>query len=95
MTAAPGRRWVAVRAVRVDRRFLGRGGDEALQRGVLSGVVGVVVVPDAPDDLAPGAAEDAGGVRVAGASGTGAVIDVCRPGVVAAACVRERAERRA
>ena len=51
------------------------------------GVVGVVVVPEAPDDLAPGAAEDACGVRVAGASGAGAVVDVGRPRVVTAACV--------
>jgi hypothetical protein len=69
------------------------GGDEALQGGVALGVVGVVVVPEAPDDLAPGAAEDACGVGVAGASGAGAVIDVGGPGVVAAACVRERVER--
>ena len=40
------------------------------------GVVGGVVVPQAPDDLAPGAAEDAGGVGVVGAAGSGAVIDV-------------------
>src|SRR5947207_2012775 len=69
------------------------GGDEALKGGVLVGVVGVAVVPEAPDDLAPGAAEDAGGVGVAGAAGSGAGVDVGRPGVVAAACVGEGAER--
>jgi hypothetical protein len=52
-----------------------------------------VVVPETPDDLAPGAAEDACGVGVDGASGVGAVVDVTRPGVVAAACVRELVER--
>jgi hypothetical protein len=52
-----------------------------------------MVVPKAPDDLAPSAAEDGGGVCVAGASSAGAVVDVGRPGVVAAACVRERVER--
>jgi hypothetical protein len=67
--------------------------DEVLPGDVLLGVVGVVVVPEAPDDLAPGAAEDAGGVGVAGASGAGAVVDVRGPGVVAAACVGEGAER--
>ena len=45
----------------------------------------VVVVPQAPDHVAPGAAEDAGGVGVAGAAGSGAVVDVGGPGVVAAA----------
>jgi hypothetical protein len=52
-----------------------------------------VVVPEAPDDLAPGAAEDAGGVGVAGASGAGAVVDVSGPGVVVGACVGEGADR--
>jgi hypothetical protein len=61
------------------------GCDEALEGGVLVGVVGVVVVPEAPDDLAPGATEDACGVGVAGAAGAGSVVDVGGPGVVAAA----------
>jgi hypothetical protein len=39
-----------------------------LWRGVSRGVVGVVVVPEAPDDLTAGAAEDAGGVGVTGAA---------------------------
>ena len=69
----------------VDRRVSGRGGDEALPRGVAVGVVGVVVLPEAPDDLAPRATEDARGVLVTGASRAGAVIDVGRPGVVTAA----------
>ena len=43
--------------------------------------------------LKPGAAEDAGGVGVAGASSAGAVVDVGGPGVVAAACVRQGADR--
>ena len=60
-------------------------GDQSLQRGVFGGVVGVVVVPQSPDDLAPRAAEDAGGVGVAGAAGAGVVVDVGRLGVVAAA----------
>ena len=51
-----------------------------------------MVLPEAPDDLAPGAAEDAGGVGVAGASGSGAVVDVGCAWVVSAACVREFVE---
>jgi hypothetical protein len=46
---------------------------------VLQRVVGVVVAPEAPDDLAPGAAEDARGVGVAGAAGAGALVDVSGP----------------
>ena len=71
----------------------GRRGDESLQGSVLLRVVGVVVVPEAPDDLAPRAAEDACGVGMTGATGASAVIDVCGPRVVAAACVGEGADR--
>src|SRR5947209_9550365 len=67
------------------------GCDGALQGGVLQGVVGVVVLPESRDDLAPGASEDAGGVSVAGASGSGAGVDVGGPGAVAAAGVGEGA----
>jgi hypothetical protein len=37
---------------------------EALEGGVLGGVVGGAVLPAAPDDVDPGAGEDAHGVRV-------------------------------
>src|SRR5690349_812647 len=67
-------------------------GDHASPGGVAVGVVGVVVLPQAPDDLAPRAAEDPGGVSVAGASLARAVIDVGRPRVTAAACVRKLVE---
>ena len=50
-------------------------------------------MPEAPGDLAPGAAEDACGVGVAGAAVAGVFVDVGGRGVVAAACVGERAER--
>jgi hypothetical protein len=50
-------------------------------------------LPEAPDDLAPGAAEDAGGVGMAGASGASAVVDVAGPWVVVAAWLREGVER--
>ena len=52
-----------------------------MPRGVSRGVVGVVVAPQAPDDLAPGAAEDTCGVGVTSASRAGAVVDVSRPRV--------------
>src|SRR4051794_41806138 len=58
--------------------------DEALEGGVAGGVVDVVVVPEAPEDAAPGAAEDADGVLVGGAAGAGAAVDVGGPGVVGA-----------
>ncbi|MGN6167157.1 MAG: hypothetical protein ACTHQQ_03175, partial [Solirubrobacteraceae bacterium] len=50
-------------------------------------------MPEAPDDLAPRAAEDPAGVGVAGGSGSSAVIDVGGLRVAAAAGVRERVER--
>src|SRR3954453_18164258 len=77
------------------RRVLGGGrGGQSLAGGVALGFVDVAVLPEAPDDAAPGAAEDADGVLVAAAARSGAVIDVCRPRVVVAAGVGERADRR-
>src|SRR5215210_94797 len=40
------------------------GRQDALERGVAAGVVDVAVLPEAPDHVAPGAAEDADGVLV-------------------------------
>jgi hypothetical protein len=54
------------------------GVEEALSRGVPGGVVGVVVVPEAPDDLAPRASEDPGGVGVASVGVTAFNGDVAR-----------------
>lgn len=71
----------------------GRGGDQALSGGVALELVGVVVVPDPPDDLAPGATEDPECVLMAGAASACAVVDVSSPGVVASARVREIVER--
>src|SRR3954468_12585458 len=69
------------------RRVLGGGrGGQSLAGGVALGFVDVAaVLPEAPDDAAPGAAEDADGVLVAAAARSGAVIDVCRPRVVVVA----------
>src|SRR5688500_16839305 len=69
------------------------GGGEAPEGGVAFGVVDVVVLPEAPDDAAPGAAEDADRVLVAGAACSGAAVDVGGPWVVVAAGVGERADR--
>ena len=48
--------------------------DEALEGAVAGGVVDVVVVPQAPDHAAPGAAEDADRVLVTGAALDRAVV---------------------
>ncbi len=56
------------------------------------GLVGGVVVPEAPDDAQPGAAEDADRVRVVAAAGDRVGVDLLCPGVVLAAAVGEDAE---
>ena len=55
--------------------------EESLQGLVLCGVVGGSVLPALPDDVEPGAGEDADGVRVVVASAAGSVVDVGGPGV--------------
>ena len=45
------------------------------------GVVGSVVVPAAPDDVGPGAREDADGVGVVAAAGDGLAVEVGGPGL--------------
>lgn len=54
------------------RRRLGR--DDALECAVLLGVVGDFVLPAVPDDVEPGAGEDAGGVGVVVTAGSDAVV---------------------
>ena len=66
--------------------------DEALECLVLVGVVGGVVLPAVPDDVEPGAGEDADGVGVVVAAGDGAVVEVGRPGVGSAAVAGEVAD---
>src|SRR4051794_41678947 len=56
-------------------------GDVACERSVLGGVVGGVVLPAAPQDAGPCAAEDARGVRVVAAAVDRALVDVVGPGV--------------
>src|SRR3981081_955287 len=54
---------------------------ECLEGSVLGGVVGLVGLPAVPDDVEPGAGEDAGGVGVVVSAGAGAVVEVGGPGV--------------
>ena len=68
------------------------GGGEPLEAAVESGVVGGAVLPDAPDDAEPGAAEDPDCVGVVVSAGAGALVDVIGPGVVVAAAVGEDAD---
>src|SRR6266540_2239950 len=68
------------------------GGQDAVEAAVVGGVVGVVVLPGAPDDAQPGAAEDAERVWVVAAAGDRVLVDLLRPGVVFAACVGEDAD---
>ena len=48
----------------------GLSGQESLQRAVLFGVVGDAVLPAVPDDVEPGAGQDADGVGVVAVSYT-------------------------
>ena len=74
-----------------------RGGDrdrDVLLEAVVPGrVVGDAVLPTAPDDAAPGAAEGAGRARVIVAAGPGGRVVVLCPGVPLAGAIRQRAER--
>ncbi len=59
---------------------------------VFGGVVGGVVLPAVPDDVEPGASEDAYGVWVVFFAGDGAVVEVGGPGVGVAGVVGEVAD---
>jgi len=59
---------------------------------VIGGVVGGVVLPAVPDDVEPGAGEDAYGVGVVLAAGDGSVVEVGGPGVGVAGVVGEVAD---
>src|SRR5579884_1830399 len=65
-----------------------------LLQGAMAGrVVGDAVLPAAPHDSAPGAAEGAGGARVVVSAGDRAGVVVGGPGVPVAGRVGQRAER--
>src|SRR5437879_1032134 len=54
--------------------------EELLGSAVAPGIVGCSGLPGAPEDADPGSGEDAGGVGVVLAAGTGALVDVGGPG---------------
>src|SRR5579864_7156207 len=54
--------------------------EDGLEAVVGSGVVGDAVLPAAPDDVCPGAGEDADGVGVVAAAGGGVVVEAGGPG---------------
>ena len=66
--------------------------EKSCEVAVAGGVVGLVVLPATPDDAAPRASEDAGGVGVLAAAAGGAGVDVVGPWVPVAGAVGERAE---
>ena len=66
--------------------------ENALEGVVSGGVVGDAVLPASPDDVCPGAAEDADGVRVVVAAGSGSVVEVGGPGAGSSAVAGEVAE---
>lgn len=53
--------------------------EESLEGVVSGGVVGGVVLPAVPDDVEPGAGEDADGVGVSAAAVAGSSVDVSGP----------------
>jgi hypothetical protein len=59
-------------------------GDASLTAAVAGGTVGRVVLPAAPDHAEPGPGQDADGVGVAMAAGSGLLVDMSCPGVVVA-----------
>src|SRR5215207_9702808 len=66
--------------------------EDGLESTVFGGVVGGVVLPAAPDDVCPGAGEDADGVGVVVAAGDGSVVEVGGPGVGVAGVAGEVAQ---
>ena len=66
--------------------------EQALECPVSGGVVGGVVVPAVPDDVEPGAGEDADGVGVVVAAGAGPVVEVGGPGAGVAGVAGEVAD---
>ncbi len=63
-----------------------------MEGSVVVGVVGGVVLPAVPDDVEPGAGQDAYGVLVGVVAGAGAVVEVRGPGVGVTGVVGEVAD---
>jgi hypothetical protein len=66
--------------------------EECLEGVVGGGVVGHVVLPASPDDVRPGAGEDADGVGMVTAAGDGLVVEDSGPGAGAAGVAGEVAQ---
>ena len=66
-------------------------GDVLLQPGMPGGVIGGAVLPAAPEDAAPGAAEGSQRAAVVVAAGSGLGVEVSRPRIPSAGVDRERA----
>src|SRR6266404_451875 len=64
-------------------------GEDALECLVAGWVVGDSFLPAVPDDVEPGAGEDADGVRVVVAAGDGLVVELGGPGAGAAGVAGE------
>src|SRR6476659_8490546 len=67
--------------------------EDALEGAVTLGVVGAVGAPAGPDDVDPGAGQDAHGVRVVVSAGAGSPVEVGGPGVGVAGVAGEVADR--
>src|ERR1700757_540848 len=67
--------------------------EQCLEGAMFGGVVGGVVLPAVPDDVEPGASQDADRVGVVVASGSGAVVEIGGPGVGASAVAGEVGDR--
>src|SRR5271167_2558382 len=66
--------------------------EQCLKGPMIGGVVGDCVLPAVPDDVEPGAGEDADGVGVVVSSGSGAVVEIGGPRVGASAVAGEVAD---
>src|ERR1700737_3953753 len=66
--------------------------EEDLEGAVGCWVVGGVVLPAAPDDVCPGAGENAYGVGVVVSAGDGLSVEICGPGVGVAGVAGEVAQ---
>jgi hypothetical protein len=67
--------------------------EQCLERAVAGGVVGLVVLPAAPDHVQPGPGDDPHRVRVAVPAGPGLLVELRRPGVGEAGVGGEVADR--
>ena len=75
--------------------FFGEGCCRAVSGGVIGGVIGVPSIQHGQITRDPGAGQDADGVRVDLARGSGVVVDLCGPGAGITGQVREGGEARA